>query len=504
MFYKENRALFTDLYELTMSQGYFNYEMNDKATFDLFFRENPFNGGYSVACGISLALEYLKHFRFTDSDINYLKRKNLFKDEFLEFLSTIRFTGTVEGVLEGTIMFPYTPIIKITSSLIEAQLVETALLNIINYSTLIATKAARITHSAKGGKIVEFGLRRAQGDSAYIGVRAALVGGCVGTSFVKAGEIWDCQIAGTQAHSWVQAFPSEYDSFKAYANSFPKNCILLLDTYNVLKSGLPNAIQIAKYLRAQGKELQGVRIDSGDLAYLALEVYRTFSKEGFPNISIILSNELDEYTINSIVQHIKEQGNNNEYDKNICNETINHLIYGVGTRLITGGEQGALGGVYKLVAFNGIPRIKVSENPQKTINPGDKTVWRVSDSKGKFLADVIGLSHENPIEAGDTIFHPIDPLKKFVIPPNVTIEPLYQKIMENGRITLKETIFSWKNGQKNFISQFRKLDPTFKRLLNPHIYKVSLSKKLFQLKMNLIKKYSPDDIKENHQNLISN
>jgi len=487
-----------------MSQGYFNYKMNEEATFDLFFRENPFNGGYSVACGISLALEYLKHFRFTESDINYLEKQNLFNEEFLEFLSKIRFTGSVEGVLEGTIIFPHTPIIKITSSLIEAQLVETALLNIINYSTLIATKAARINHSAKGGKIVEFGLRRAQGDSAYIGVRAALVGGCVGTSFVKAGEIWGCAIAGTQAHSWVQAFSSEYDSFKAYANSFPENCILLLDTYNVLKSGLPNAIQIAKYLRSQGKELQGVRIDSGDLAYLALEVYRTFSKEGFPNISIILSNELDEYTINSIVQHIRDQGNNSENEKNLCEEAIKHLIYGVGTRLITGGEQGALGGVYKLVTLNGIPRIKVSENPQKTINPGEKIVWRVSDSKGKFLADVIGLSHENPIDVGDMIFHPIDPLKKFVIPPYVTIEPLYNKLMENGRITLKESALGWKEGQKNFINQFKKLDPTFKRLLNPHVYKVSLSEKLFQLKMNLIKKYSPDDIEKNNQEISNN
>ncbi|MFX0207568.1 MAG: nicotinate phosphoribosyltransferase [Candidatus Hodarchaeota archaeon] len=491
MFYKQNRALFTDLYQLTMSQGYFDMNMqNYEATFDLFFRSNPFNGGYTIACGIQLALEYLSSFKFSENDINYLKKQELFSEAFLEYLLKLQFTGKVEGVREGSVIFPYTPIISITGPIIETQLIETALLNIINYSTLIATKAARIVNVAKGGKIVEFGLRRAQGDSAYIGVRAALVGGCIGTSFVQGGKIWDCPIIGTQAHSWIQAFNSELESFKAYAEVFPDKCLLLIDTYDVLKSGLPNAIKIAKFIREKGKEIVGVRIDSGDLAFLSVEVYREFKKAGFPNISIVLSNELDEFTINSIVNQILERGENNK-EENLHKEIISRLIYGVGTKLITGGNQSALGGVYKLVALNKDPRIKVSENVTKTINPGIKKIWRILDNDRKFLLDAIGLHEEKPPATGEWVYHPIEHQKKFCLPKGVSVEPLHYLLIEDGKIVVNDDFGDWRAAQRYCEKQLLCLDSTYKRLLNPHIYKVSLTEKLFSLKNDMIKKFSP-------------
>ena len=491
MFYKENRALFTDLYKLTMSQGYFDLDKGKhEATFDLFFRSNPFNGGYTIACGIKLAMEYLVNFKFTENDIDYLKKQNLFSEDFLEYLLKLKFTGKVEGVKEGTVIFPYTPIISVTGPIIETQLIETALLNIINYSTLVATKAARIVNVAKGGKIVEFGLRRAQGDSAFIGVRAALVGGCIGTSFVQGGKIWNCPIIGTQAHSWVQSFNSELESFKAYSEVFPDKCLLLIDTYDVLKSGLPNAITVAKSLQKKGKKIIGVRIDSGDLAYLSVEVYREFKKAGFPNISIVLSNELDEYTINSIVYQILERGENNK-EKSLHQETISRLTYGVGTKLITGGEQSALGGVYKLVALNKMPRIKVSENVTKTINPGIKKIWRILDNNRKFLVDVIGVHDEESPITGEWVHHPIEHQKKFGLPNDITVDLLHHLLIKDGKIVTDDSFSDWRVAQQFCKDQLLSLDPTYKRLLNPHIYKVSLTKKLFKLKIDMIKQFSP-------------
>jgi len=491
MFYKKNRALFTDLYQLTMSQGYYDMNKeNHEATFDLFFRSNPFNGGYTIACGIKLALEYLSNFKFTKDDIDYLKKQDLFSEDFLEYLLKLKFSGKVEGVKEGTVIFPYTPIISVTGPIIEAQIIETALLNIINYSTLIATKAARIVNVAKGGKIIEFGLRRAQGDSAYIGVRAALIGGCIGTSFVQGGQIWNCPIIGTQAHSWVQAFNSELESFKAYSEVFPDKCLLLIDTYDVLKSGLPNAITVANILREKGKEIVGVRIDSGDLAYLSVEVYREFKKAGFPNISIVLSNELDEFTINSIVYQILERGESNK-ERYLHEETISRLTYGVGTKLITGGEQSALGGVYKLVALNKEPRIKVSENVTKTINPGIKKVWRIIDNDRKFLVDAIGLHDEESPITGEWVHHPIEQQKKFRLPSDIKVDHLHHLLMKDGKIVTNENFGDWRVAQQFCRQQLLRLDPTYKRLLNPHIYKVSLTNKLFQLKIDMIRRFSP-------------
>ncbi|MHA2243541.1 MAG: nicotinate phosphoribosyltransferase [Candidatus Hodarchaeales archaeon] len=490
MFYTKDRALFTDLYQLTMSQGYFDFDIRKEASFDLFFRSNPFEGGYTIACGIHLALEYLANLKFTERDINYLKDQKMFSEEFLEHLMNLKFTGKVEGVREGSVIFPYTPIISVTGPIIETQLVETGLLNIINYNTLIATKAARIVNAARGGKIIEFGLRRAQGDSAYIGVRAALVGGCIGTSFVQGGKIWNCPIIGTQAHSWIQAFNSELESFKSYAEVFPEKCLLLIDTYDVLKSGLPNAIEVSKLLREKGKEVLGVRIDSGDLAYLSVEVYREFKRAGFPNISIVLSNELDEFTIDSIVNQIKERGNDNKEEKIIFEETLSRLTFGVGTKLITGGQQSALGGVYKLVALNGDPKIKVSENVKKTINPGIKKVWRIKNDSGNFLVDVIGLHDEKQPRTNDLIHHPVEHSKKYQLPENVTAHPLHQLLMKDGSILIDRSFGNWRVAQDLCKKQLHCLDPTYKRLLNPHMYKVSLTDQLFYLKNDMIKKFS--------------
>ena len=491
MFYTKDRALFTDLYQLTMSQGYFNLDIRKDATFDLFFRSNPFEGGYTIACGIHLALEYLANLKFTENDINYLKDQKMFSEDFLEHLMKLKFTGKVEGVREGSVIFPYTPIMSITGPIIETQLVETALLNIINYNTLIATKSARIVNAARGGKIIEFGLRRAQGDSAYIGVRAALVGGCIGTSFVQGGKIWNCPIIGTQAHSWVQAFNSELESFKSYAEVFPEKCLLLIDTYDVLKSGLPHAIEVAKLLREKGKEVLGVRIDSGDLAYLSVEVYREFKRAGFPNISIVLSNELDEFTINSIVNQIKERGINNKEERTFFEETLSRLTYGVGTKLITGGQQSALGGVYKLVALNGEPKIKVSENVKKTINPGVKKIWRINDDSENFLVDVIGLHDEKQPRTGDLIHHPVEHLKKYQLPENITAQPLHHLLMKDGTILIDESFSDWRIARDFCKKQLLCLDPTYKRLLNPHMYKVSLTDQLLNLKIDMIEKFSP-------------
>lgn len=488
--YDNERGLFTDFYELTMAHGYFNVGLNARATFDLFFRSNPFNGGFTVACGSPLALEYLENFHFSPEELDYLASLDTFTEEFLNHLSTLRFTGDVEGVKEGTIVFPQTPILKVTAPLIEAQLVESALLNIINYSTLVATKAARIVYAARGGSVIEFGLRRAQGDGAYIGTRAALVGGCVGTSFVDGARKWQCPPIGTHAHSWVQAFTSELAAFREYAKVFPDKCLLLIDTYNVLRSGLSNAIQIAQELRKSGKELMGIRIDSGDLAYLSIRVYEAFRDAGFPNIIIVLSNELDEYTITSIVNEILDVRNTiySAEERGLREETVKRLVYGVGTKLITGDQQAALGGVYKLTELDGEPRIKVSENISKTINPGAKKAWRIQDpTTKKYLADVLCLDSEPPPAGKTWVRHPIDHLKKYKLPKNIVSEPLLNLIMKKGNILTKPSVTDWKMTQKYVKAQFAALDPTYVRLLNPHIYKLSLSELLYETKMRMIK-----------------
>lgn len=493
MEYTANRALLLDYYELTMAQGYHALGLQDKhATFNLFFRENPFNGGYAVVGGIAPALEYLQHLQFKSDDIEYLNSQGTFTAEFLDYLSTFKFSGIVEGLLEGTVAFPHEPVLQVTAPIIEAQMVESALLNIINYSTLIATKASRICYAAREAKVVEFGLRRAQGDGAYLGTRAAMIGGAVGTSFIHAGKILGAPVTGTQAHSWIQVFDSELEAFRAYAEIFPGKCLLLIDTYNVLNSGLDNAIQIAKELRADGKELLGVRIDSGDLAYLAVEVYRKFKQEGFPDITIVLSNDLDETLIETITLQIEAPGDLlDDEEMQLRKETVAHLMYGVGTKLITGGAQSSLGGVYKLVAVDGEPRIKLSENSTKIINPGIKKIYRVKDpSTSTFLADVIALDGEDEPRPGSWIYHPSEPRKKYELETCIVSEPLMVTFMDHGALVQDPAALDWKIARDRCAADLAMLHPTHKRLINPHEYKVSLSENLNALKLELIDKYA--------------
>jgi nicotinate phosphoribosyltransferase len=489
-----DRGLFTDLYQLTMAQGYWTLGLNEKkGTFDLFFRNNPFNGGYAIAAGIGPALDYIERLGFSAEDITFLQAQGIFTDDFLEYLSGFRFTGSVQGLPEGSVVFPHEPILQVTAPMIEAQLLETALLNIVNYSTLIATKASRICAAARGASVIDFGLRRAQGDGAFLGTRAAMIGGCAGTSFVKGGELLGVPISGTQAHSWVQVFESELEAFRAYARMFPRKCLFLIDTYNVLNSGLKNAIQVAKELRDQGNELVGVRIDSGDLAYLAVEVYRAFCDEGFPGITVVLSNELDETLIESIVSQIERPDDPVVADDELQlrKALLSHLMFGVGTRLITGGEQAALGGVYKLVAVDGEPSIKISENVTKIIDPGIKDLFRVKDScTSTFVADVISFDGEPEPTSGSVIYHPTEPFKTYTIEENISCERLLRSFFDQGTRVSEPGDVDLQTARERCAAQLALLHPTHRRLINPHEYKVSLSPGLNELKQELIKKYT--------------
>ena len=486
-FYR-HRGLFTDLYQLTMTQAYFETGKNHKiTTFELFIRSNPFNGGYTVVAGIEDALNYLNALQFHEDDIKYLQGQNLFSTEFLNYLQELKFTGHVEGVLDGSIIFPYEPIIQLTGELGQLQLIETALLNIINYQTLIATKASRVSKAAHPGTVIEFGLRRAQGDGGIVGSRSAMIGGCIGTSNVLAGKIFQIPISGTHAHSFIQSFDTELEAFRTYAKIFPKRTILLVDTYDVLRSGMPNAIKVGKEMEEQGANLFGIRIDSGDLAWLTLKSAEMLDAAGLQNVKIVLSNDLDEYIIESILRQIKNESKFSE-DLKFRESVAKRLVYGVGTNLITGGSQSALGGVYKITEYAGRPVIKISENTEKTTNPGKKKVWRLKSNNGTWIGDVIGLFNEEPPKSGDTLYHPIIHSKFYVIQKEIKVITLIQDLYIEGKIFIDET---WKTAQKRHQSQINTLDTSHTRFLNPHMYKVSLSKKLFQLKNELIQQYKP-------------
>ncbi|HQB38239.1 MAG TPA: nicotinate phosphoribosyltransferase, partial [Deltaproteobacteria bacterium] len=368
--------LLTDLYELTMMAGYLEEGMaSETAVFDLYFRTNPFEGGYAVFAGLEPALSCLEALRFNAEEIDYLRGLNMFKPRFIEYLKEFRFRGRITAPPEGTVVFASEPLLTVEGTLAETQLVETVLLNIINFQTLAATKAARVCHAAAGGEVIEFGLRRAQGpDGGLSASRAACIGGCSSTSNVQAGMDYNLPIKGTHAHSWVQSFPDELSAFMAYADVFPDSTVLLVDTYNVLKSGVPNAITVARRLRAQGHELRGIRLDSGDLAYLSREARRMLDGAGFPDVRIVASNELDEYVIDSI----RDEGGRVD-------------IYGVGTKLATCAGPGgvALGGVYKLAQVGETPKLKVTNDIAKATLPGRKQVLRATGHDGGFLQDII-------------------------------------------------------------------------------------------------------------------
>ena len=466
----KNHTLLTDFYQLTMMNGYLkNNVHNDIVVFDLFFRKNPSDNSYTIICGLEQVINYIENLSFSDEDIEYLRGLGTFDEEFFQVLKGFKFTGTIYSVPEGSIMFPYEPIVRIKATCFEAQLIETALLNMINFQSLIATKAARVCTAAKGDPVFEFGLRRAQGpDAAIYGARAAYIGGCVGTSNVMAGKMFDIPVLGTQAHSWIQKFESELEAFRAYAKTYPNNCLLLVDTYDTLKSGVPNAIKIFEELREQGYAPAGIRIDSGDIAYLSKEARKMLDSAGFTEAKIVASSDLDEEVINSL---------------KIQDAAINS--WGVGTNLITSKGCPALGGVYKLSAVEEegqlIPKIKISENPEKITNPGYKKVVRIYEKNGDFaLADVIMLDEEI-IDADMplTIFHPIYTWKKKTY-TNYRIKELLLPIFIDGDLVYeRKTTAEIREYAK---TELASLWPEYKRLIKPQLYKVDLSERLWYLK----------------------
>ncbi len=458
-------ALFTDLYELTMCQAYFfSNKAEDTVCFDYFFRSNPFKGGYTVFAGLSDFLELLSDFKFTEENLEYLISLG-FNKKFVSYLKNFRFNGKIYAFNEGEIIFPGEPVMKIMGNIIECQLIETLLLNIVNFESLIATKTSRIVFAAKDKSVVDFGLRRAQGLGGLQASKAAYIGGAVGTSNTLAGFLYNIPVKGTHAHSWVQSFDSEYEAFAKFVENHPQNAVLLIDTYNTLGSGLPNAIKVAKEIEKKDRRLLGVRLDSGDFAYLSKKVRSILDENGLHYVKIVVSNQLDEYTIQSL---------NNQ------NAPID--MFGVGTRLITAFDQPALDGVYKLSSLNGQPKIKISDNIEKVNNPGIKKVRRYFDKNGKFLIDGILLEDEEKIKI---LRHSFNPYKKTELGKQV-YENLFNLYYEKGKIL---------NNGKNAVeiaeykkNRFKLLGDEHKRFFNPHIYRVGISKKLYKLKDSLIKK----------------
>ena len=476
-------TLLTDLYELTMMQGYFKNPTDQIVVFDAFYRKNPCDGGYAIAAGLEQIIEYIRDLHFTPDDVDYLRSLKIFDEDFLEYLRGFHFTGDIYAIQEGTVVFPREPLLKVVAPILEAQLVETAILNIINHQSLIATKAARVVYAAQGDGIMEFGLRRAQGpDAGIYGARAAVIAGCVGTSNVLTGKMFNVPVKGTHAHSWIMSFPDEYTAFKTYAEMYPNACILLVDTYDVLDSGVPNAIRVFREMKEKYPDFKnyGIRIDSGDLAYLSKKAYKMLDEAGFGDAIISASSDLDEYLIDSL----KAQG-----------AKINS--WGVGTNLITSKDCPAFGGVYKLAAIKDkgdkdfIPKIKLSENTEKITNPGNKTIYRIYDKEtGKIRADLICLADEVFDENEDMIiFDPLETWKKTKIKGGSytlreLLVPIFQKglcvytspsVMEMQAICRKEQETLW---------------PETRRLVNPHHVYVDLSDKLYKVKSELLEEMS--------------
>ncbi len=473
---KRNLTLLTDLYQLTMMNGYYLEGKGDQtAVFDVFFRQNEIIT-YSVFAGLEQAIDYVVNLKFGKEEIEYLDSLNLFDKGFLKYLSEFRFTGDIYSVPEGTVVFPGEPILTVKAPVIEAQLVETAILNIINHQTLIASKAAKICYAAGSGKsVMEFGLRRAQGpDAGIYGARAAIIGGCGSTSNVLAGQMFDVKVSGTHAHSWVMNFPTELDAFRAYARVYPDATMLLVDTYDTLKSGVPNAIKVFDELKAQGHKPIGIRLDSGDLAYLTKKARKMLDDAGYKDAIICASGDLDEKLISSLIH----QGAKID-------------SWGVGTKLITSADMPALGGVYKLAAVyedgKEIPKIKVSDNSAKITNPGFKTIYRIYDKEtGKAEADLIALRNETIDDSKPlTIFHPLETWKKTTFTQYVMRE-IVISVVKNGELVykfpqLKEVAKYCDKELSTFWDEYRRLD-------QPHIYKVDLSQELYDLKTGMLEK----------------
>ena len=481
---KRHLTLLTDLYELMM-QGYYEKGQNENVIFDVFFRQNPCNNGYSVCAGLDQVIDYIKNLHFTYDDVDYLRGLGIFKEDFLHYLSGFHFSGDIYAIPEGTVVFPKEPLLKVVAPIMEAQLVETAILNIINHQSLIATKTSRIVFAANGDGIMEFGLRRAQGpDAGLYGARAAMIGGCVGTSNVLAGQMFDVPVMGTHAHSWIMSFPDEYTAFKTYAEMYPDNCTLLVDTYDTLKSGVPNAIRVFQEFKDAGKPLikYGIRLDSGDLAYLSKEARKMLDEAGFPEATICASNDLDEF----LLHDLKMQG-----------AAIDS--WGVGTNLITSKDCPSFGGVYKLAAIQNeegefVPKIKISENTEKITNPGNKTIYRIYEkASGKIKADLICFADEVIDPKQDLLlFDPMDTWKKTKLAGGTyNVREILLPIFKNGEClykspTLKE-IAAYCREEKDTL-----WDET-KRLFYPHRVYVDLSQKLYAVKQSLLDQMTMTD-----------
>ena len=474
-----NLSLMTDLYELTMMQGYFHENTREVVIFDMFYRKNPCGSGYAIAAGLEQLVDYIQQLQFTYEDIDYLRSLGIFSEDFLEYLRGFHFSGDIYAIPEGTVVFPYEPLVKVVAPIMEAQLIETALLNLINHQSLIATKASRVVWAAQGDGIMEFGLRRAQGpDAGTYGARAAIIGGCRATSNVLAGQLFHVPVTGTHAHSWIMSFPDELTAFRNYAKLYPQACILLVDTYNTLKSGVPHAIQVFQEMRDAGVKfgLYGIRLDSGDLAYLSKEARRMLDEAGFPDAVISASCDLDEY----LIQSLKDQG-------------AKITSWGVGTHMITSKDCPSFGGVYKLAAIQDeetgefIPKIKRSENSEKVTNPGNKVIHRIYKKEtGKIIGDLIALEEEVFSEDQDLLlFDPTYTWKKTLLKGGTyTLREILVPVFQKG-------ICVYQSPSVLEIQQYcrQELDTLWdetRRFINPHKVFVDLSQKLYDLKMRLL------------------
>jgi len=464
---QDNLGLYTDFYELTMAQGYFYCNKKEQqTTFDYYFRDNPFNGGFAVFAGLQDFIELLCEFTYSSSDIAFLKEQG-FNPEFLDYLNNFQFSGDIFSVKEGEIVFPNEPLLTVHGNIIECQLIESLLLNILNFETLIATKAFRIKLISEKKLFADFGLRRAHGFGSLHASRAAAIGGASSTSNVLAGKIFDIPVSGTMAHSWVQSFDSELEAFRAFAKVHPNNTTLLVDTYNTLLSGIPNAIKVGKEMEADGVQLNAIRLDSGDLAYLSKIARKMLNKAGLNYVQIIASNQLNEFVIKTLLR-----------DQNAAIDG-----FGIGTEMITGKDDAALGGVFKLCKIDDKIKMKFSENIEKVTLPGSKQLIRYFDEDGKFYRDGILLTNENPDEV-NTIYHRVYPEKNTPL-SGLKLEVLFNKVVDNGKVILKKQ--TPKDIHTYLETRSDLLPEEHKRFISPHIYKVGISNKLMMTRNALTK-----------------
>lgn len=474
----KNLSMMMDFYEMTMSNGYFAHQdTGQRVAFDVFYRRNPDNGGFAIFAGLEQIIEYIENLHFSGEDIQYLRSQGIFDEKFLEYLKNFKFTGDIASFREGTVMYPNEPIMTVTAPLIDAQLVETAILAEVNHQSLIATKARRIVKAADGRSVSDFGARRAHNmDAAIYGARACAIGGVNATATVLAGQMFDIPVSGTMAHSWVMYYEDEFEAFKKYAQTYPDATVLLVDTYDVLKSGIPNAIRTAhEVLEPMGKRLKGIRLDSGDLAYLSIKARRMLDEAGCTDCKIVVSNSLDEFTISSLIA----QG--------ACIDS-----FGVGERMITAKSEPVFGAVYKIAGVERedgtfAPRIKVSENVEKITNPGLKDVYRVYDEAGKAIADII--ANKDEILEGRIRY--IDPQKPWKVRyfENCTFKKLQETVVKDGRrvtepVSVKETAQFVKRQLENEIWEEEQ------RFENPHMHYLDMTPKYYEMKMNLLEKVS--------------